>query len=77
MEDFIDYVIHCLMTCEVKSRKTTVAGKSAWVMVFNDSVIMTFDSGDVGVVRSIYENRKYILNDDERDKYQRFFSICQ
>ena len=76
MENLIDYILHVIMTCDLKVKPETVLGKPAWRFLCEDSVLFIFDQVDVQAFRDVYNLRYEYLTDDEKAEYERFFSLC-
>lgn len=76
MENLLDYLICALMGHNVSVRKWTsdVTKKRQWMLTFEDSVQIILDESDLHTIRYIYDVRT--MDDDDRARYDKLFSLC-
>lgn len=79
MENLIDYLIYALMGYNVHFAGLTsgIDGRRSWVLDFGDhkDVALVFDEVDIAVIKNIAANRE--LDDEERERYEKLFELCQ
>lgn len=82
MENLLDYLLYALFghnVTDVHSHSGSVhdalTGKT-WTITFEDQVYITLDEHDIVVIRSMYNMRYDRLDDEERKRYEKIFSLC-
>ena len=82
MEDLLDYLLFALFGHNVTSvNKNDGSGRSAlvgktWTICLEDRVYFTLDEQDLSVIRHLYEERKEIMLDGDRERYLKIFDTC-
>lgn len=79
MENLIDYVIYALMGYEVKVKPyvSEVSNRRQWLLSFgfHQDISLILDDADLATIKYVAENRE--LDDDERERYEKLFELCQ
>lgn len=78
MEGLLDYLLFALFGHDVTS---VLSGRSAfegktWTICLEERVYFTLDKHDLDVIRDLYEERKEMLSDVERERYFKIFDAC-
>lgn len=73
MENLLDYLLYALFGHNVTSVSRFTL---KWVITFEDEVRISLDEDDLAVIRSLYNERYEYLDDDERARYEKIFSLC-
>lgn len=76
MENLLDYLMYALCghNYQVKRLANNCRDKKQWLISFEGVVRIILDDSDISVLRSIYNSRP--LDADERERYERLFSLC-
>lgn len=79
MENLLDYLIYALMGQDphLVSRSRGTCGSIQWLLNFgyHKDVALILDESDIRVIRDIAANRT--MDDDERERYEMLFELCQ
>lgn len=79
MENLIDYLIYALVGQDVHlvSKGNGADGRRQWLLNFgyHRDVTLVFDEADIEVIKYIAANRP--LDEEERERYERFFELCK
>lgn len=78
MDYLLDYILYVIMTCEPNVEKVeTISNLPAWRFSHGENGMQfIFDAVDVQVFRDVYSMRVAHLTDEEKEIYERFFSLC-
>lgn len=76
MENLLDYLMYALCghNYQVKRLENNYRNKKQWLISFEGVVTIILDESDISVLRCIYDSRT--LDADERERYERLFSLC-
>lgn len=76
MENLIDYLIYALCghDYEVRRCENSRTHLRQWMITFEGIVRIILDEADLTVLKEIYSTRT--LDDDERYRYEKLFSLC-
>lgn len=76
MENLLDYLMYALCghNYQVKRLENNCRNKKQWLISFEGVVTIILDEADISVLRTIYNSRT--LDIDERERYERLFSLC-
>lgn len=82
MENLLDYLLYALFGHNVTdvhphsgSGNDALTGKT-WTITFEGQVYITLDESDLAVIRYMYNERYERLDDMERARYEKIFSLC-
>lgn len=79
MENLIDYLIYALMGNDVRVTASIchIPKRRQWMLTFgfHEDVSIILDEVDLLVIKEIAANRP--LDDDERQRYEKLFKLCQ
>lgn len=77
MENFIDYLMYALLGHNYTVRKNVpnCFGIVSWTIVIEERVYFILDALDLDLLRNIRNSR--VLNDDEKARYDKLFSLCE
>lgn len=79
MENLIDYLIYALMGYEVRvsASVSKVTKRRQWMLSFgfHQEISIILDEADLSTIKNVATNRK--LDDDERERYEKLFNLCQ
>lgn len=82
MENLLDYLLYALFGHNVTdvhphsgSGHDALTGKT-WTITFEGQVYITLDEHDIAVIREIYNMRYGCLDNVERARYEKIFSLC-
>lgn len=73
MENLLDYLLYALFGHNVTD---VLRFNLSWVITFEDEVRICLDEADLEVIRNLYNERYERLDDEERARYEKIFSLC-
>lgn len=74
MENLLDYLLYALFGHNVTS--VSKFNPLKWVITFENEVSICLDVDDLAVIRNLYDERYERLDDVERARYEKIFSLC-
>ena len=76
MENLLDYLMYALCGYNYQVKRCANRGTNLrqWIITFEGVVSIVLDESDISVLKEIYSIRT--LDDEERGRYERLFSLC-
>ena len=76
MENLLDYLMYALCGYNYQVKRCANSGTNLrqWIITFEGVVSIVLDESDISVLKEIYSIRT--LDDEERGRYERLFSLC-
>ena len=81
MENLLDYLLYALFGHNVTGVRRSIVGRDSlkvetWIISFEGAVYIALDTNDLAVIRELYIKRYERLDDEERARYEKIFSLC-
>lgn len=76
MEDFIDYMMYALLghNYTVIKNEPNCIGLESWTVILMGSVYFCLNKDDLSLLKFIRDHK--VLDEDEKARYDKLFSLC-